>query len=176
MEGIHKINRQLLGQVDELGKQVEGILQDDGAQTSRSTPTYRPPPPTATATSAAGREATPNAVERNPFEPQSEPDRVSLANPSSSLRVNPFENETMSPTYDGPDTGRQYSIPAGHTMYRNPSTGELSVMEENRVEQSTGADRIVDGQIRCSPSGKGRIIVDCEKRRKLNPFAGETRR
>lgn len=176
MEGIHKINRQVLGQVDELGKQVEGILQDDGAQTSRSTLTYRPPSPTATATSAAGREAKPSADDRNPFEPQSETDRVALANPSSPGRVNPFENETTSPTYDDPDTGRQYSIPAGHTMYRNPSTGKLSVLEENRVEQSTDADRVVDGQIRCSPSGKGRIIVDCEKRRKLkNPFAVQTR-
>ena len=175
MEGIHKINRQLLGQVDELGKQVEGIAQD-GAQTSRSPPTYRPPPPTVTSTSAARREAPSSPVDRNPFEPQSETDRVALANPSSRGRVNPFENETTSPTYDDPDTGRQYSIPAGHTMYRNPSTGELSVMEENRVEQSTDADRVVDGQIRCSPSGKGRMIVDCEKRRKLkNPFAVQTR-
>lgn len=171
LEGINKINRQVLGQVDELGKQMDQIGKGDTRSAGTTTSTYRPPPPPRT----SGGEAVPPraaAETPNPFRRETNNDRVAVASPEGMPTANPFVKRGGGSTYDDPDTGRTYSIPSGHTLYRNPGTGALSVVEDAQVRRSSDDDWMEDGQPRCSTSGKGRILAECEKRRKTkNPFA-----
>lgn len=165
LEGVQKIHRQVLGQVDELGKQVEQFGQDDVARSNGNVSTYRPPMPSSSGSSA---------IRENPFAPGFGSNQVALSNGNVQEGSNPFDVETTTIAYHDPDTGRQYSIPSGHTLYRDPSSGELAVVAENKVQRTADDDQLVTGELRCSASGKGLVLSKCEKQRKTkNPFGAK---
>lgn len=171
LEGINKINRQVLGQLDDLGKQMDQIGKGETRSAGTTPSTYSPSPPPRT---SGGEVVRPRAAAEtpNPFRRETNNDRVAAASPEGMPTVNPFVKRGGGSTYDDPDTGRTYSIPSGHILYRNPGTGALSVVEDAQVRRSSDDDWMEDGQPRCSASGKGRVLAECEKRRKTkNPFA-----
>jgi hypothetical protein len=166
MEGVHKINRQVLGQIDELGKQIDSVGKADAGATTRPPSTYVPP---ARPTGAPGGSQTPR---ENPFKRATGSDQVALAAPGPTPRPGPPANRGAAVTYDDPQSGRSYTIPSGRSLYRDPGTGEMSVVDDSGIRESGNDDRVLNGQLQCSKSGKGRVIPECEKRRKKqNPFA-----
>jgi hypothetical protein len=165
MEGVNKIHRQVLGQADELGKQVESFGKEDLNKGSQSVLRISPPPRPAAGSTASDRAQT---VGENLVGSQSRNEQVALAAQSTPATRNRFNAPVV---YEDPDTGQSFNIPSGHTLYRNPATADLYVVEESQVQRSQEDGRMVNGQIRCSMSGKGLVLAECERRRKMkNPF------
>ena len=151
MEGVNKIHRQTLGQVDDLARQMDQVGRDDGAGSTSSSPGYRPPPAPAT------------RATDNPFE------RGAAPAPAPTTTTN-----ARASTWQDSTTGRVYDVPAGHTLYRPSGGGELTVLPENRAARIADDDRMVNGQPRCSAQGRGRVLAECERRRRSgNPFAAK---
>ncbi len=165
MEGIHKINRQVLGQVDELGKQMDSVAKTDTRAPSRPSSTYVSP------SRAAGSPGGSQTLGDNPFKRSTANDQLALATQGQSAS-SPSSTRATAATYDDPQSGRSYTIQSGQSLYRNPGTGEMSVIDDSGIRDSNNDDRMVNGQPQCSTSGKGRVLPECEKRRKKkNPFA-----
>lgn len=167
--GVQKIHRQLLGQMDELGRQMDRISSTDTAPPKATGSDFRPTPPPST--SSQSRPANSD----NPFTKRSTPGAVALTEGAGTAAAfNPFEKRrTGAPGFDSSDGVDAVYIPSGYTLYRNPSTDRLTVVRESDVKPSKEDDRIVDGQLRCSASGRGIVLAECEKQRASNPFSGK---
>jgi hypothetical protein len=162
MEGVGQVHRQVIGQMDELARHIDGFTREgDRSANAPAVPQQR---------RSGTRNSVAPSVAGTPFTLSRSSEQE--ADAPSNLARNPFGSSDSTIAYDDSDSGRLYSIPAGHSLYRNPGTGELSVVRASQVRRSLHDDRIENGQLRCSLSGKGLVLPECERRRKLkNPFA-----
>jgi len=153
MEGVHKIHRQTLEQLDAVVQQLATI----DTPASAASAVIRPSPPS------------PVPLTRNADNPLSGAAAAPPAPPTVvAARENTFAQDSI--RYDDAATGRSYDVPTGRTLYRHQDSGDLMVMEEARVVQRSDDDRMVNGRPVCSAHGKGRVLPECERRR-ANPFA-----
>lgn len=164
-EGVHQINRKVLGQIDELGRQMDRVSASDASPRKPGSQTYVPPRtggPASMSTSSSSA---------NPFRRESTTGQQTAASNSSAASSSAQQDRSSaSTTFDDPDSGRSYVVASGQSLYRNPGTGSLSVVNDTGIATSDTGDRMVNGQLQCSASGKGRVIPECEKKRKHNPF------
>jgi hypothetical protein len=167
MEGIHKLHRQLLGQVDELGNAIEDFGKEDVRPPTSQSQVLRSTTPAVTGAEAPEPKAAPLGAD-NPFTSRSLDGDGQTTSP---LPLQPQAASDTDAIYADSRSGTTYRIPSGHALYRSPATGRLAVMPEAEIPSSAEDDRVENGQVRCSRSGTGRVLPECEKRRRReNPF------
>jgi hypothetical protein len=172
MEGVQKIHREVLGQLDEVGEQVEQLGRGDGAPPRSSTSTYLPVPTAGTNAGTTRLQSETGTSDINPFDSAQNASGQVAASSSTPRNTNLVLNRDTQRSYDDPDTGRKYTVPAGHSLYRDPVTAALSVVKETEVSRSEDDDKREGNSLKCSTVGKGLVLPECEKRRKMkNPFS-----
>lgn len=157
MSGVQKIHRETLGQLDAVAGQIENFGSESAAVSSAPAPL---PPSTPSRASDGGnpfaRSATTTANDTDVSSPT-----VSGAGAPSTVG-RPVDAATIS----------HYEVPAGHTFYRAPGSTDLVIVQESQARPVAEDDRYVNGVLRCSRDGRGRVIAKCEERRRTaNPFA-----
>ena len=169
IHGVENIHRKVLGELDQTTQDIARSGNEDSrnAGTSSSqTAVARASVPSSSSGASVPIPPAPreNSAARN--------DDSAWASTATDTSNNPFD-ANGSTTYRDSAGGRTYDIPSGHTLYRSPTTGDLSVVEQTQAQSLSDEDKYENGKLRCSAAGKGRVVVECEKRRKAtNPFAG----
>lgn len=157
MSGVQKIHRETLGQLDAVAGQIGNFGSESAAVSSAPAP-LRPSPPSRASDGGNpfARSATTTANDTDVSSPT-----VSGAGAPSTVG-RPVDAATIS----------HYEVPAGHTFYRAPGSTDLVIVQENQARPVAEDDRYVNGVLRCSRDGRGRVIAKCEERRRTaNPFA-----
>jgi hypothetical protein len=92
---------------------------------------------------------------------------ASLSSGANSWATSPQPASTSRTTsYKDPTSGVVHAIPSGSTLWRDTSTGKLSVLANANLPTREGDQIDASGKLSCSASGKGVVIVECERRRR----------
>ena len=193
MEGVNKIHRQVIGQMDQVTKGMDSIGRDDSARSTVASSTFRASPapqpmpatsnPRGTTAQTDNPFATPSAGTTRRPDP---PERVAMATPSNrpssgaasgdtdssspvAARSNPFDRGAApaAGVYYDPESKQRLTVPSGHVLFRDPRTRTLQVLPANSVDASAG-----DGNGNCTTTGIGIVVPSCEeaRRKSANPF------
>lgn len=95
--------------------------------------------------------------------PDSNPFATGDSNSSGSRTSSATDNSAAPQRYKETTTGKEYVIPDGHTLYRDPKTKKLSVVRISNLKAAKDDDS-PDGKI-CSKTGVGRVTPICERKR-----------
>lgn len=97
--------------------------------------------------------------------------------PAGQTTVTPqtyLDPETGTHTYLDPETGKDFTIRAGHVLYRDPATRTLQVISVAALGSiPPSSDQAEKGEAGCGTSGLGVVTPECEaiRRAASNPFA-----
>lgn len=161
VDGTHKVHRQVLGQLDAVGQQIDSFGKTDTGKASSSVTAPSP----GNIETAAG-----TVVAVGPLAGE----RKVAPGGRTGVAVNVNTDARGPMRFVDSTTGRTFEVPMGQTLYRHPDSGILLVLEDWRVTQHGDEDRVVNGAAVCSTHGRGRILPECERRR-ANPFTAGTR-
>jgi hypothetical protein len=150
-QGVQKIHKKILGETETLVEKFDAFDQSSPAR--GNSPTVR---------------ATPAPARDNPFR-QGQP-----AKRNTAVAATRGVDERQGITRETPGRPRTSSDDlqptAGRSFYRPASDEPLLQLAENEIPASTEGDRVENGVVKCSKTGIGRVIPECERKRR-NPFA-----
>ena len=195
---LDEIGRQhatTLGKLDRLGEQIQDFTPGElpksnpfGPATSAIRPLpSAPDAATAPRTVDIDTPSTASTSPRQTVTVEQETSAIPNSPASPVTRVNPWASDVReatpasrpshgtapSPrTYVDPETKTEFVIPAGHVLYRDPTTRKLRVVRRGTLEQiPPSSDRPEAGAGGCGATGLGIITPECERKRQQNPFA-----
>jgi hypothetical protein len=197
LHGIHRINRQVLGELDRTADAIRDFGRDDASRGAvipapSPLPSRLPAPSTGHGTDQAGAPderviaAAPPVPAPSPLNPvaaaPSAGPRMVVADPPpaagrSTASPNPFAAGSGGRTYYDPETRQTFRIPPGHTLIRDPKTRQLTVVRLSEVPLREPGDSLAGGSAGCGASGVGAVTPECEeaRRKARNPFGAPAR-
>jgi gas vesicle protein len=188
---IKEQHNQTLAQIDQLNKDIDSITSSmndtskgptyaalEARWSSKSPGNYGAGQGSATNTAAlpedipnpfatgaernAGAGTTFRAIpEVNPF--SSEPDQRSHSGNHNSNVQGTIDYPDNAKRFVHPQTGIEYVIPEGYSLYRSEPGKDLAIVRTDTVDSSAGDDPFAGNG--CRPDGVGKVTLECEKKR-----------
>lgn len=150
LSAVKQVHQGALGEMEQVGKQIEAFEPQPAASGSLFAPSPYP------AAARLGNEEPITGIVSDG------------AGPTGQARsgANPFARAGAETRYTDTGSNASYRIPAGHTLYRDNSGGELRVVRLADVRPTAAAgDRPSAGEQGCSDDGVGVVTPECERKR-----------